>query len=191
MTIPDTDLLNNILRYEPETGKLFWKRRDADTFQNGKRSAVTLAKMWNKKYAGKEAFTSNHGAGHRQGIICGRKVFAHRVIWEMVTGEKPNVIDHINGNPSDNRWINIRNVSQHENMKNTKKRSDNTSSVTGVSRYRTVKWIAYINIDKKRVQLGCFSFFEDAVEARKRAEQSSGYHVNHGLPKAPTSCDNR
>ena len=44
----------------------------------------------------------------------------------------------------------------------------------------TGKWIAYIKISGKRKHLGCFTDFEDAVLARKKAEYILGFHPNNG-----------
>lgn len=48
------------------------------------------------------------------------KYYAHRVAWFIMTGEQPNIIDHINGNRSDNSWQNLRNISKKENSLNLK-----------------------------------------------------------------------
>ena len=42
----------------------------------------------------------------------------HRAVWAVVHGYLPVVIDHINGNPYDNRLENLREVSASENNKN-------------------------------------------------------------------------
>ena len=44
--------------------------------------------------------------------------FYHRAVWAVVHGYLPMIIDHINGNPYDNRLENLREVSQSENNKN-------------------------------------------------------------------------
>ena len=67
---------------------------------------------------------------------------AHRLAWAYVHGDFPEgeqpFIDHINGNPSDNRITNLKISSQAENNKNKKMKSNNTSGVTGVSRTEIV-----------------------------------------------------
>lgn len=63
------------------------------------------------------------------------KMQAHRVVW-ILHGNKLEsgmVIDHINGNPLDNRIENLRQVTDADNSRNQAKRVDNTSGVTGVS----------------------------------------------------------
>ena len=42
------------------------------------------------------------------------------------------------------------------------------------------KWHAQIGVKGKRVSLGHFDIIEDAIAARKAAEQTYGYHRNHG-----------
>lgn len=58
----------------------------------------------------------------------------HRVIWCIVNGEltTSDVIDHIDGNKTNNLISNLRKIPWEKNSRNSKKRSDNTSSVTGV-----------------------------------------------------------
>ncbi len=42
----------------------------------------------------------------------------HQMVWVVVHGRLPSQIDHINGNPLDNRLENLREVSSSENMLN-------------------------------------------------------------------------
>lgn len=53
--MPSQAELLSVLRYEPETGAIFWRERDVSFFNNGKYSADRRAKGWNKTYAGKPA----------------------------------------------------------------------------------------------------------------------------------------
>ena len=64
----------------------------------------------------------------------GSAYFAHRIIYEMHHGEIPTglLIDHIDGNPSNNNINNLRIVTHSVNNKNSKISSDNTTGVTGV-----------------------------------------------------------
>ena len=82
-------------------------------------------------------------------------------------------IDHIHGNTSrnDNRKSNLRVCTHSENMMNVGLRSDNTSGVTGVTWHKGEKrWVARITVDGARRLLGRYKKFEDAVKARKEAE---------------------
>jgi hypothetical protein len=89
-----------------------------------------------------------------------------------MTGEWPdNVIDHINGDGTDNRWSNLREATQAQNVWNAKTPVHNTSGRVGV-RYRADrnKWCARIKINGVQFNLGNFNTFEQACEARLSAE---------------------
>jgi hypothetical protein len=175
--LPDPELLRKLLRYEPETGKLFWNHRPLEMF--GKKR---IWATWNTRWAGREAFTSTDGHGYQQGQLLSRRMHAHRVIWAVMTGRWPTgQIDHINGVRNDNRLLNLREVSVSENRKNQRRRLNNTSGVTGVSwAHDKQKWLADIRVDGKQIYIGRFDDFEDAVAARKAAEKTYGFHPNHG-----------
>lgn len=105
----------------------------------------------------------------------------HRLLWLLVTGETPNIVDHINGNRLDNRFKNLRNVSMPENNKNMPRPKNNTSGFVGVTLHKpSQKWVAQISVNKKWVYLGFYGSFADAVEARKQANKKYNFHQNHG-----------
>lgn len=180
--LPSPELLRKLLRYEPETGKLFWRERTADFFNEGKQTAEHNCAIWNGKHAGNEAFTTNNGDRYKKAKIFRKKYFAHRVIWAMVYGTWPKLeIDHINGIRSDNRLSNLREVTRAENAKNLKRSRNNTSGVIGVSwNNKSKKWYAEIVVNCKIKRLGYFDNIKDATFARKEAEKKYGFHPNHG-----------
>jgi hypothetical protein len=169
--------LCELLDYNPQTGKLFWKARRPDQFVAVKYSPEHCASMWNSRFAGKEAFTASDALGYKKGAIKRINFSAHRVAWCMTYGTFPVGIDHINGVTSDNRLSNLRAAGQKVNGSNTKRRYDNTSGVTGVSWYEVRnKWRARI----AEKTIGYFATKDDAIAARKKAETQLGYHPNHG-----------
>lgn len=180
--LPSPTLLRQLLDYNPETGKLYWRMRSPEHFAEGTYSADRRCKSWNKANAGKEAFTHVMGIGYAQGSVNNRLLLAHRVIWAIQTGEWPQGdIDHINGDRSDNRWPNLRDVSHAINLRNAAGKSSNASGVTGVSfRPERGKWRARVMVDGRERCLGHFESFDDAVAARKRAMQSDGFTSRHG-----------
>ena len=175
------ELLRKLLGYDPETGLLWWRVRTPDMFGSSNTSHRTC-KTFNTRYSGKEAFNTDNGDGYRQGTALGIKQFAHRVAWAIHYGEWPDgQIDHQNGNKSDNRIENIRDVSHHENGRNQKISIANTSGFTGVYWHkRGQRWCARIRHLDRNVNLGTFSRKGDAIAARKEAEVKYGYHANHG-----------
>jgi len=171
--------VNELLKYDPKTGKLFWMPRTREMFGSDQ-----LWKMWNSRFSGKEAFTSDDGNGYRQGAILGKLYRAHRVIWLLQYGEWPkDEIDHINGCRSDNTIINLRLVSTEENSRNQKVRNTNTSGYVGVFRDKRGndgKWYAAICSRGRNIHIGVFETVDAAIEARKLAEKEFGFHPNHG-----------
>lgn len=90
--------ISKLLKYDPETGKLFWLPRPVEMFANtGLGGSATAAKRWNNCFAGKEAFLTVDGKGYLCGNIFDRQYSAARVAWLLHTGEWPSdCIDHIN-----------------------------------------------------------------------------------------------
>lgn len=174
------DLLHEIFSYDAETGVLKHKLRPRWMFTKGYNGGETSWKTWNSQNAGQAISNVGSGGYHRVNIS-GNRYFAHRLIWMMVYGEWPDEIDHINGNPSDNRLCNLRAVNRQENLRNLSRRSDNSSGITGVSySKRDNVFLAYITVDGHTKVIGRFETIKDAAKARKAAEIEHGYHANHG-----------
>jgi hypothetical protein len=95
----------------------------------------------------------------------------HRLVMQCSDNDDI-VVDHINHNALDNRKKNLRRCSQQKNSCNHKISATNTSGVTGVSydKQRN-KWIAYLTYKGEHMNLGRYDVFEDAVNARKNAEE--------------------
>jgi hypothetical protein len=80
--------------------------------------------------------------------------------------------DHIDRNPLNNQRTNLRLVTRTQNQYNKDPQTNNTSTVTGVHYcIRDRKWIARISKNRKRIVIGYFDSFEEAVQARKRREK--------------------
>ena len=160
MTEPS--VLQALLRYESETGKLFWLPRPLSMFANER-----CGKAWNTRFAGKEAVCCIHTHGYKFGSVLGDSVFAHRVIWAIKTGAWPTgEIDHIDGQKDNNVFSNLRIATRTENLRNTRSRSTSTSQYLGVCwDTRNRKWLAQIVVCKKTKSLGRFRSEIDAAKA--------------------------
>jgi hypothetical protein len=171
--LPPTEYLRKRLRYEAETGKLFWLAYSG------------MPPNWLGRFAGKEAFTGRITSGYHTGKIDGRTFFAHRIAWALHYGAAPTgEIDHINGLKTDNRILNLRDATRGENQRNTFMRRCNTSGFTGVTRHKcTRRWAAQIQVDKKALHLGLFDTKEAAAKARASAELAHGFSARHGKRK--------
>lgn len=108
--------------------------------------------------------------GYIQICLFGHRYMAHRVAWLIEHGRWPRMLDHINGNPADNRMVNLRECDMPQNQGNTKRRSDNTSGRKGVYKSGN-KWRASIHYRGKTIRLGSFYSIEDAVAARVAGEK--------------------
>lgn len=168
--------LQERLNYDPKSGLLTWKVRPESTFANKQAWAA-----WNTRFSNKPAFTTINGEGYRIGSINNVVMSAARVIYTLMTGTEPEMIDHIDGNRTNDSWVNLRNVDAATNLKNKKKSIANKSGVTGVcwDKARN-KWEATIGHNRKSIKLGYFECINDAITARKLAEIEYNYHPNHG-----------
>ena len=150
--------------YNPENGVV---TRKITTSPNAKKGDVCGALM---------------SDGQRMKVsVEGRQYYLHRVIWLIMTGEMPDVIDHIDGNGLNNKWENLRNVDRRGNTLNRKLYKNSTSGVVGVNWNNLANnWRARISDHGKVINLGSFDDFFESCCARKGAENRYGYHVNHG-----------
>lgn len=179
--LPSVRVLRRLLDLDPETGTLTWKERPVWIFREGVHGRASTAKGWNTKYAGKPALAASTGA-YCNGSILGRRIQAHRVIYAMHNGHwAADEVDHINGDPSNNRPSNLRSADRTEQMKNRARPVNNTSGIVGVSWHKQRRlWVAHVSIDGRAVTLGTFTRKRDAIRARRAAERKYGFHKNHG-----------
>lgn len=97
-----------------------------------------------------------------------RNIYMHRIIMDYF-GDMD--IDHINGNALDNRRSNLRICTRSQNHHNAGLRSDNKSGYRGISWRKDNKtWATRIDFDNTSRHLGCFKSIQDAVSARREAE---------------------
>lgn len=138
--------VHQALNYDPETGVFTWKESNSNRRKNGAVAGCTFN-------------------GRTYVCVDYKICFAHRLAWLYMTGEWPtHQIDHINGDPSDNRIANLRDVSQSVNLENQRKpRSNNTSGYLGVKPYKRGNkkpWVSQIVVKGKTINLG---YFETAI----------------------------
>ena len=146
--------LRNFIYYDLATGDFFWRKNHY------------CAKM-------------GQLAGHRRKdgyliiTINGRGYRAHRLAWLYVYGEDPKgEIDHVNGDPTDNRIVNLRIATRSQNVANTRKKNYSGNKLKGVTPTRNgVKYKAQIRINGKNTYLGTYSNEEEAHAAYKAAAE--------------------
>jgi len=113
--LPSQGYLLQCFTYDPETGLLTWRPdRPEHHF-----SRPNILGLYRARYAG-WVVKAKTKAGYVVASIDGRKNYAHRIIWKMMTGEEPETIDHIDMDPANNRWSNLRaatTAEQHANKR--------------------------------------------------------------------------
>jgi hypothetical protein len=169
------EIARELLTYNPDTGKLFWKERPAKYFKKPK----WHMKSWNARYAGKEALAyarKDYSSSLRKSVkitgldgrVFNKTYLAHRIIWLIYYGEWPkNQIDHINQDPTDNRIKNLRDVTNLENHQNLSLHPDNKTGYTGVYFYKAQnKYAAIVQANGVKKWLGYYDTVKEAAEAR-------------------------
>lgn len=143
MTEPRAALPRDFI-YDPETGDLIWARNGKIAGHQRKDCYIVI--RWRYKL-----------------------YLAHHLVWAYHTGSWPeNILDHIDRDPSNNRFENLREVTHSQNHVNTYAPINNTSGVKGVDWHkRTGKWRARV----AKQHLGLFSTKEAAIAAVKQATE--------------------
>lgn len=140
--------LRELLSYDPSTG-LF----------------TTLVRRGQKSKVGHVEYRMDV-LGYRTVTLDGKQYRQHRLVWLYVHGVWPNIIDHADGDKTNNRLGNLRNATFAENIRNQKKSKANTSGHKGVSFCKwTGKWSAEIRVNRTRHRLGRFDNILDARDA--------------------------
>jgi hypothetical protein len=155
-----------LLHYDAETGVFTWRKS---------RRGVRPGKC------GRVSPVHGYLDIRVDGVYCR----AHRLAFLYMTGAfPPGDVDHINGNPSDNRWANLRPATRTQNSINCRVRKNNTSGAHNVVwDAPRQKWRAQIRIDGRRVNLGRFSEKEDAIRAyaAAAAKHHGAFVPSHAL----------
>jgi hypothetical protein len=155
------------LSYNPETGIITWLT--AGTF-NRKPGVVAGGPL--KQVCGKTYIRIK---------VKGKAYGAHNIAWLLTTGSWPTqLLDHKDGNGTNNKWDNLRDVSAEQNQRNRRLNSNNRSGVSGVIQRSPTRWEVQIKGDNKLKYIGSYPTLEEAKIARQRAEEQYGYHPNHG-----------
>mgnify|MGYP003660542452 CR=1 FL=1 len=158
----NADSLRAILSYDPDTGVFTW-----------------LANR-GRAYVGNAAGTRRPDGYIIIGLN-GKPYRAHRLAWLYVYGKFPQEIDHINGDPSDNRLANLRSATRAQNVANTRKKTNSGNLLKGVTPTKNGRFRAQIRIQGKNTYLGAFVTEQDAHAAYcAAAEKQFGAFFNAG-----------
>lgn len=148
--------LRELLNYDPDTGVFTWRVVKNSAKPGDKTGYV-------------------RGFGYRMMKLDGIAYLAHRLAWLHVHGVWPEIIDHINGDPADNRLCNLRDVSHQVNMQNKRKPCGGTASGLLGVHANFGAWVARIGHNGRAIHIGRFKTKEEAhiayLEAKRRLHE--------------------
>jgi len=144
--LPDLEYLRECYTYNPDTGELSWKERPLHHFKS-----IGSQLHTNAVYAG--TLVGVKRKQRKSGVTIYSAVWdcqLLRVIYNLHTGEEPPyIIDHKDGDPTKNRWDNLRPATGQQNAQNTLRRG---YQITSNGTYRV----------RVRVDFGTFKTTEEA-----------------------------
>jgi hypothetical protein len=150
--------LKSILRYAPDEGAFYWL---VDNKHPKARKGMKAGRI--------------NALGRAQIGVNKKQIFTHKLVWLFETGKWPtDMLDHINGNPLDNRFCNLRLSNHILNGQNQRAHRPNNKSshLLGVSWHKlNNKYIAKIKINGKPKHLGYFNTAEEAHAAYVTAKR--------------------
>lgn len=177
------DYLRECFSYDPVEGKLYWNvDRPASHFKT--RSSYL---GWYKLCAGKEAgcIAKIRTLTYRIVKVNSIRTTCSKVMYALYYGHYVEMVDHIDGNPLNNKIENLKASSAKMNAKNIGLSKRNTSGIGGVSWCKVSgKWKAFcsVSVDGKRRShsLGLHETIFEAACCRISWQNSSGYSLRHG-----------
>lgn len=145
-TLLNAQELMNFLDYRRDEGAFYWK--------------VSTGRVSAGKRAG------NYSGSHVSVQVMGRRYYIHRLVWLFEKGEWPTQeIDHINGDPHDNRIENLRDVTRAVNQQNRRaSQRNNKLGALGVHEHKG-KFRVFIKVNGKTKNVGQFKTLSEANDA--------------------------
>ena len=144
------EYLLTILRYDPESGTLYWIKPNP---------------LWRAGKPGQVAGCLHKSTGYWVLKINGVDYRAHRVIWVMFYGVWPlGEVDHEDGDKINNKIKNLRPATHLQNTANKKRRVERLYP-KGVNQLPSGRYRAKICLDYKQISLGIFDTPEEASAA--------------------------
>lgn len=143
--------------FEEEAGTLYWK--------------ISVSQS---TYPGKQV-TRKDSKGYFRVGLKGKTYLVHRIVYYLHTKDWPNIVDHINGNPADNRIENLRAATPYQNSVNQRVPKNNISGVKGVCYHKqSGKFLVRLSTEAKRINLGLFDSVQEAEVVLKNYRIGDG-----------------
>lgn len=164
--LPPLEVLEELLSYDPKTGELRWQVSRGGVLQGA--------------IAGRVDHTNRRIIG-----IASKVYVAHRIAWKLHYKKEPvDLVDHINGDPGDNRIDNLREATHSQNRVNSKAHADSNLKAKGITWCKThVRFVCSVTFEKrtftKGFGVGNYGSKEAAFEAAKKWVQNKRQEL-HG-----------
>jgi len=175
--LPSVEFIHECFDYDKNTGICTWKERPLHHYAN-----EHVMERENKKRANTVIDVQPHTNGYVHIVLNGQRYSLHRLIWKYVTHSEPtDSIDHIDNDPLNNKWDNLREASSSNNNsnRNTQLNSDKKKGVTykqSTNRYR-----ALIKNNGVAYELGTYRTEDEAYAAYcTAARELHGDFANYG-----------
>lgn len=162
------ELLKVWITYDPDSGIVRW-RRDSRYTKAGERADKTF-------------FNKQNNYWYSRIALCGQHYATATIIWVYVTGRFPKtLVDHKDLDATNNRWTNLREATQSQNVANQRLSNRNTSGFKNVYwSKRKRKWHVLCKLNNKTKSLGHFDCLFAAVRtARLKAREIYGEFARH------------
>lgn len=147
------------------------------------RDGLLYNKVTRNSRAVKDNLAGTKSGNYSAITLLGEQFLLHRIIYFMTHGFCPDFIDHIDGNPLNNKIDNLRKTTIAENALNVKLTKRNTTGYKNVTKRKSqTKWCVSIKINGKNKHLGLFEDLELAdLVATEARDKFFGNLANHGV----------
>lgn len=150
--LPTQERLREMLSYEPSSGTFRWQKRRGGQFKVG------------------DVAGSIDREGYLVITLDYRCSYAHQLAFIYMTGSTPGLVDHIDGNRANCRWVNLRAADAQLNARNRRvSASKKSCALMGVTR-KGGRWQAQIKAGTKARYLGLYATPEAAHAAYLKAK---------------------
>lgn len=180
--LPTQDFLRECFDYNFESGQLIWRVRPLEHFATLRGQSTS-----NGRFAGKVAGHYHSRNGYLEIRFDKMLYKGHRIIYKLLTGEDPEgMLDHIDGDVSNNRIENLRVCTAQENARNANKRVGKgkaTSAYKGVYKHHA-QWrvTLTINDNETKIKRNCDSELEAALCYDALAKEHYGEFAQLNFP---------